>query len=292
LPTTKADRAITDIRLVSETKRGKNWMLIGFGAAAVVALTAGGMFLYRAGHAKGAASATAQPAVTAPSASVGPLTPTTNAQPIAPAPQPNGGSNAQSKPGSPAPANSALQTNTKPPAKDAAVNQPLKPTPANVSAANSGKPKLPSNLTSAIVPVPRRSASNSDPIAAPSIGNGAPNMAAMGGIVPGTNLGSPSQSQLQAPLPVGGHVQAPRLVSSTSPSYPALARRSRVEGDVVVDTTIDATGKVTGMKIISGPAMLQDAARDALRQWRYSPGTLNGQAIPTQMQVTIKFRLN
>jgi protein TonB len=151
---------------------------------------------------------------------------------------------------------------------------------------------MPANLTSAVVPTRRASSSDGDPIAAPSIGNGAPNMAAMGGIVPGTNLGSPSQPQVQAPLPVGGHVQAPRLVSSTSPIYPAIARRNRVEGDVVVDTTIDANGKVMGMKIISGPAMLQEAAKDALRQWRYSPGSLNGQAIPTQMQVTIKFRLN
>jgi len=73
------------------------------------------------------------------------------------------------------------------------------------------------------------------------------------------------------------------------PVYPSMARETGIEGDVVVDTTIDASGKVTTMKVLSGPPVLRQAALDALRQWKYAPSMLNGQPIPVEMTVTIKF---
>ena len=68
-----------------------------------------------------------------------------------------------------------------------------------------------------------------------------------------------------------------------------MARETGIEGEVVVDTTISETGKVTTMKVLSGPAVLRQSALDALRQWKYAPSMLNGQPIPVQMTVTIKF---
>jgi protein TonB len=58
---------------------------------------------------------------------------------------------------------------------------------------------------------------------------------------------------------------------------------------VVVDTAIDAAGNVTTTKVISGPAMLRQAAVDALRRWKYSPATLNGEPIAVHITVTINF---
>jgi len=78
-------------------------------------------------------------------------------------------------------------------------------------------------------------------------------------------------------------------VSSVLPVYPAVARDTGTEGDVVIDTTIDKTGKVTSMKVVSGPPMLRQAAVDALRQWKYEPSKLNGEPVPVQLTVTIKF---
>jgi protein TonB len=75
------------------------------------------------------------------------------------------------------------------------------------------------------------------------------------------------------------------------PTYPAPARASRIEGDVVIRATIDATGKVTNMQVVSGPKALQQAALDALRKWKYEPATLNGQPTSIQQEVTIRFRL-
>jgi protein TonB len=94
------------------------------------------------------------------------------------------------------------------------------------------------------------------------------------------------------PLTIGGKVKAPRLVSKVDPIYPPLLRRAKVQGDVVVDTVIDTGGNVVDEQIVSGTEFLAAAAMDALRQWKYEPTLLNGQAFPVHMRVTIAFRLD
>jgi TonB family protein len=95
------------------------------------------------------------------------------------------------------------------------------------------------------------------------------------------------------PVPVvrGGQVTQPRLLHSVPLAYPALATANRIEGDVEIQAVIDATGKVTSTKVLSGPALLRAAAVDAVRQQKYSPGTLDGKPITMQYKVTIRFRL-
>jgi len=102
---------------------------------------------------------------------------------------------------------------------------------------------------------------------------------------------APQQQEQQGPvrIRVGGAIKPPQLVSSVLPVYPAMARETGIEGDVVIDTTIDASGNVTTMKVISGPPMLRQAALDALRRWKYEPSKLDGQPVPVQMTVTLKF---
>jgi protein TonB len=94
-----------------------------------------------------------------------------------------------------------------------------------------------------------------------------------------------------APVTVGGDVKTAKLLKSIPPVYPAFAKTQHVSGDVKVDALIDAAGHVTTMKIVSGPAMLHQAAMDALRQWKYQPATLDGKAVPMHLTVTIQFRL-
>jgi TonB family protein len=94
-----------------------------------------------------------------------------------------------------------------------------------------------------------------------------------------------------APLVVGGDVRPARLLSSVPPSYPALAKTQHVAGDVRVDALIDATGRVTTMKVVSGPSLLHQAAMDALRQWKYQAATLDGKAVSMHLTVTVQFRL-
>jgi protein TonB len=94
-----------------------------------------------------------------------------------------------------------------------------------------------------------------------------------------------------APVPVGGDVRPARLISSVPPAYPALAKAQHVAGDVRIDALIDANGRVTTMKVVSGPSLLHQAATDALRQWKYQPATLDGKPVPMHLTVTLQFHL-
>jgi len=91
--------------------------------------------------------------------------------------------------------------------------------------------------------------------------------------------------------PKGGEVKTARLILSTPPAYPPFARSQGVEGDVTLDALIDETGRVTRIKTISGPGLLQQAAAAAVLQWKYKPATLDGNAVPMHLTVTVKFRL-
>ncbi|MGA2300723.1 MAG: TonB family protein [Candidatus Acidiferrum sp.] len=93
-----------------------------------------------------------------------------------------------------------------------------------------------------------------------------------------------------APLPVGGDLKQARLLKSVPPIYPATARAENVSGDVNIDALIDVTGNVSSVKIISGPALLHQAALNAVKQWKYEPAQLNGKATPVHVAVTVHFR--
>jgi TonB family protein len=103
-------------------------------------------------------------------------------------------------------------------------------------------------------------------------------------------LGSKGKQPV-APLPVGGDVKQARLISSVPPVYPQLAKNQHLSGDVTIDTLIDVHGNVSTTKVISGPALLHQAAMDALRQWKYQPATLNGEAMAMHLTVTVQFKL-
>ena len=94
-----------------------------------------------------------------------------------------------------------------------------------------------------------------------------------------------------APVAQGGDVTPARMITSVPPIYPALAKSQHVAGSVRVDALVDANGRVTTMKVVSGPSLLHQAAMDALRQWKYQPATLNGKSVPMHLAVTIQFRL-
>jgi TonB family protein len=68
--------------------------------------------------------------------------------------------------------------------------------------------------------------------------------------------------------------------------YPPIARAARVQGTVVLQANIGKFGHVMSLRVISGPAMLQQAALDAVRKWVYKPYILDGQ--PVEVNTTIK----
>ncbi|HEY1476744.1 MAG TPA: energy transducer TonB [Chthoniobacterales bacterium] len=110
------------------------------------------------------------------------------------------------------------------------------------------------------------------------------------GVDSNTGIG-PLQGVLGTQQPGGGRAKEPELLVSSAPIYPAMARQARVEGQVTIDAVIDATGKLTNMAVISGPPLLQQAAIDSLRTWKYRPGYLNEKPVSTKTSITVNFRL-
>jgi TonB family protein len=106
----------------------------------------------------------------------------------------------------------------------------------------------------------------------------------------GAASGASTTSAAGGPAPTGGRVREPRLISSVTPIYPQSAMQANVQGDVKIQATIDETGRVTKMKMLSGPLLLQRAAMDALRQWRYQPSLLDEKPVAAELVVTIHFR--
>jgi TonB family protein len=89
----------------------------------------------------------------------------------------------------------------------------------------------------------------------------------------------------------GPDIKSATLISSVAPIYPAMAKTQRITGSVTIDALIDATGRVASTKVVSGPATLQDAAKDALSRWKYEPAQLHGKPVPMHVTVTIQFKL-
>jgi periplasmic protein TonB len=91
---------------------------------------------------------------------------------------------------------------------------------------------------------------------------------------------------------VGGTIREPRKVFHVAPLYPEIARQSRVQGTVVMEAILDATGKVESVRVMRSHPLLDDAAVRAVRLWRYTPTELNGVPVPVLMTVTIRFSLD
>ena len=94
------------------------------------------------------------------------------------------------------------------------------------------------------------------------------------------------------PVRISGGVMAGTILSKVQPVYPAIARSARLSGTVVLSAKISKTGAIQDLSVISGPAMLQGAAIDAVKQWRYKPYLLNGEATEVNTTVTVNFNLN
>jgi len=82
------------------------------------------------------------------------------------------------------------------------------------------------------------------------------------------------------------------IVSKVQPIYPPLARSARIQGTVLMKAVINQAGEVESLDLVSGHPMLVPAAMDAVRQWKYRPYKLNGNAVQVETEVTVNFSLS
>ncbi len=90
---------------------------------------------------------------------------------------------------------------------------------------------------------------------------------------------------------VGGNIREPRKIFHVAPIYPDIARHAGVQGAVILEAILDATGRVESVRVLSSRPLLDDAAVRAVRQWRYTPTELNGVPVPVLMTITVRFSL-
>lgn len=81
------------------------------------------------------------------------------------------------------------------------------------------------------------------------------------------------------------------LVNKVAPVYPVEARQVHIPGTVILQARIDKEGNVVSLELISGHPMLAPAAIEAVRQWKYRPYLLNGNAVEVETQVQVNFVL-
>lgn len=93
------------------------------------------------------------------------------------------------------------------------------------------------------------------------------------------------------PIRVSELVQPPRKIVDVRPEYPALARQAKVDGTVILEAILDRSGRVDGLRVVKSIPLLDQAALEAVRQWRYTPTVLNGQPVAVLMTITIRFTL-
>lgn len=82
------------------------------------------------------------------------------------------------------------------------------------------------------------------------------------------------------------------VTKSVAPDYPLLARQMKVQGAVVLQALISREGSIQELQVLSGPGILAAAAREAVRQWRFKPYFLNGEAVETQAKITVNFTIS
>jgi len=77
------------------------------------------------------------------------------------------------------------------------------------------------------------------------------------------------------------------------PAYPALARKRRYEGTVILEVLVNKNGRVTDLKIYhsSGYAVLDEAALETVKDWQFQPGKRGETAIDMWVRVPIRFNL-
>ena len=102
-----------------------------------------------------------------------------------------------------------------------------------------------------------------------------------------------SGAAIARPVRIGGNIRPPMKLEDVRPIYPQSMRDAGAEGIVPLGASIGVDGRVTSVRVIgSNPHPdFANAAMDAVRQWRFSPTLLNGEAVEVFMNVTVRFSL-
>ncbi len=129
-------------------------------------------------------------------------------------------------------------------------------------------------------------------VEAPSAIGAAPeDQSALSSIVSSAPANVPKAVPVPEMLKVSQGVTQGMLLKRVQPVYPHSALQMRIGGAVQLQAIIDKSGSISSVKVLSGDPILAKSAVDAVRQWRYKPYLLDGEAVEIQTQITVNFKL-
>jgi len=124
------------------------------------------------------------------------------------------------------------------------------------------------------------------------------------GLIPGVESGPPSNiegvgiaatvpppPEPAPPIRLHSGMKAPVKTRDVAPVYPAIARAAHVSGVVILEAVLNAQGGVESVRVLRSIPPLDQAAVDAVQQWRFTPALLNGQPVRVVMTITVNFTL-
>jgi TonB family protein len=76
------------------------------------------------------------------------------------------------------------------------------------------------------------------------------------------------------------------------PRYPLLAKQMKVQGAVILEALISKSGSIQDIQVLSGPAILSAAAREAVKQWHFKPYYQDGRPVETEARITVNFTIS
>ena len=108
-------------------------------------------------------------------------------------------------------------------------------------------------------------------------------------------LGGVDGGMLEQPLYAGiGGVSNPEPITKTKPSYPEIARKAKVQGQVILQAVVRKDGTVGEVQVLRSPGSkfgFDEAAIAAVKQWRYKPGLQNGKPVDVYFTIVVDFVL-
>lgn len=181
--------------------------------------------------------------------------------------------------------------------------QPVQPVQSPTPEVAAVKPPeletVPAPVTPVTEPVQAEPSPLPDSVAVPSPANPAPIAQPVAEPSPAVSVPAKTAVQSAKPTvaPTGGSVvlarAKPDYRKRLDIPYPAAAKRRREEGEVVVTVLMDARGHPTTVQLrqSSGYRLLDDAAVNAIRLWEFQPVKIDGQAVATEVEVPVDFKL-
>jgi bla regulator protein BlaR1 len=123
-----------------------------------------------------------------------------------------------------------------------------------------------------------------------AIGTGAVAAPIIGGLISAPV--ATAQAAPQQIYHVGGDVSAPKLVYAPDPEFTKKARRAKYQGACVISTVVDAEGNPTQVKVVRHLGMgLENKAVEAVKQYKFEPGTRLGKPVAVEVKIEVNFRL-